>query len=657
MFDSILIANRGEIACRVIRTAQRLGIRTIAVYSDADAGALHVRRADAAFRIGPAAARESYLNIDAIIDAALRTNARAIHPGYGFLSENARFAAACQVAGIVFIGPPASAIRAMGSKIEAKRLMTRSGVPVVPGYQEDEQDLEALETAASKLGFPILIKASAGGGGKGMRVVESKDTFAPALEGARREAQAAFGDDRVLLEKFLLRPRHIEIQVFADGHGNCIHLHERDCSIQRRHQKVIEEAPAPGMTAARRRLMGTAAVKAAKAVGYQGAGTVEFIVEDGAFYFMEMNTRLQVEHPVTEMITGLDLVEWQIRVAAGEKLPLDQSQVPLKGHAIEARLYAEDPEREFLPSTGRLVRLRWPAPSDAVRVDTGVQEGDAVGVFYDPMLAKIIAWGEGRADAVRRLSRALSECQIAGVTTNTALLRAIISQPQFAAGEVHTGFVSEHAADLFRAADPDGAARLRALGAVGWLIGASPVTGGPWDQGDGWQLNLASRATLQFEGPDAPIVAELERVATAWQVTIGPQRFMVEARIDADGTARGQVDGVPMSAHLVSDGRRIYVLSEGRVLQLVLHDPAQAGERERHDGGLISPMPGQVLQVMVEPGTAVRRGQPLVIVEAMKMEHTILAPMDGVVEQICFGAGERVSEGAQLLKLKAPADS
>jgi 3-methylcrotonyl-CoA carboxylase alpha subunit len=657
MFDSILIANRGEIACRVIRTARRLGIRTIAVYSDADADALHVRRADIAIRIGPAPARESYLNIDAIIDAALKGGARAIHPGYGFLSENARFAAACRVAGLVFIGPPEAAIRAMGSKIEAKRLMARSGVPVVPGYQEDEQGAEELEAAAAKLGFPILIKASAGGGGKGMRVVASQLAFAAALDGARREAKAAFGDDRVLLEKYLSRPRHIEMQVFADSHGNCIHLHERDCSIQRRHQKVIEEAPAPGMTAARRRAMGSAAVKAAKAVGYQGAGTVEFIVEDGAFYFMEMNTRLQVEHPVTEMITGLDLVEWQIRVAAGEKLPLEQSQVPLKGHAIEARLYAEDPEREFLPSTGRLVRLRWPVTSDAVRIDTGVQEGDAVGVHYDPMLAKVIAWGEGRAEAIRRLSHALSECQIAGVTTNTALLRAILSQALFVAGQLDTGFVGEHAADLFRAADPDRQARLRALGAVGWLIRTSPPTGGPWDRGDGWQLNLSSRATLQFAGQDVPVVAELERVGNAWQVTIGSRRFVVEARIDADGAAKGQVDGVPLSAQLVTDARRIYLLSDGRVLQLAFHDPAEAGERERHDGGLISPMPGQVLQVMVAPGAAVRRGQPLVIVEAMKMEHTILAPMDGVVEQICFGAGERVNEGAQLLKLKAPSGS
>jgi len=378
MIDSILIANRGEIACRIIRTARRLGIRTIAVYSDADVGALHVSSADVAIRIGPAPARDSYLNIDAIIAAARRSGARAIHPGYGFLSENADFAAACHAAGIVFIGPPVAAIRAMGSKIEAKRLMARSGVPVVPGYQEDDQSSERLQAAAADIGYPVLIKASAGGGGKGMRVVESAEAFVPALQAARREAKAAFGDERILLEKYLSRPRHIEMQVFADSRGNCIHLNERDCSIQRRHQKIIEEAPAPAMTTPRRKAMGAAAVKAAKAVGYQGAGTVEFIVEDGEFFFMEMNTRLQVEHPVTEMITGLDLVEWQIRIAAGEELPLAQSEVQLQGHAIEARLYAEDPQREFLPSTGRLARLRWPASNDTIRIDTGVQEGDAV---------------------------------------------------------------------------------------------------------------------------------------------------------------------------------------------------------------------------------------------------------------------------------------
>ena len=658
VFASVLIANRGEIACRIMRTARRLGIRTIAVYSDADVEALHVRSADLAVRIGPAPARDSYLNMDAIIAAAARSGASAIHPGYGFLSENADFAAACQAAGFVFIGPPEAAIRAMGSKIEAKRLMAGAGVPIVPGYHEDDQESGRLAAAAGKLGYPILIKASAGGGGKGMRVVASPDAFASALEAARREARAAFGDERVLLEKYLSRPRHIEVQVFADRYGNCIHLNERDCSVQRRHQKVIEEAPAPGMTAARRKAMGTAAVRAARAVGYRGAGTVEFIVADGEFYFMEMNTRLQVEHPVTEMITGLDLVEWQMRVAAGEKLPLEQSQVPLRGHAIEGRLYAEDPQRENLPSTGRLLCLRWPEPDGSVRIDTGVQEGDEIGIHYDPLMAKVIAWGEDRAGAIRRLHYALGACRIAGVITNLPLLHAIVSHAEFAAGAVHTGFIAEQAAQLLKAPDADEVVALRALAAVGWLLGArsggdrTPDTRNPWERRDGWQLNLRARATLQFAEGDEPVVVELERERNCWQVSVGTRRVAVEAcRLEA-GTLVGQVDGRPYRARWVADAGRLCVMCEGRTLELKLYDPVQSGERERHGGGLVSPMPGQVLQVMVAVGAAVRRGQPLMIVEAMKMEHTILAPADGVVETVHFSAGERVSEGDQLLKLK-----
>ena len=418
MFGSILIANRGEIACRVLRTARRLGLRSIAVYSDADERALHVELADEAVRIGRAPARESYLDIAAIIAAAQRSGAEAIHPGYGFLSENAEFAAACAQAGIVFVGPPAAAIRAMGSKIAAKRLMESAGVPLVPGYHGDDQDAAQLAAHAAAVGFPVLIKASAGGGGKGMRIVESAGEFRAALEGARREALKAFGDERVLLERYLRRPRHVEIQVFADQHGECIHLHERDCSIQRRHQKIIEEAPAPGLSPAMRERMGAAAVTAARAVGYEGAGTVEFIVADGEFYFMEMNTRLQVEHPVTEMITGLDLVEWQIRVAAGEPLPLSQAAVRSSGHAVEARIYAEDPEREFLPSTGTIAHLRWPQAEPAVRIDSGIRQGDAVTVHYDPLLAKLIVHGHDRETAVRCLQHALRECEVVGVTTN-----------------------------------------------------------------------------------------------------------------------------------------------------------------------------------------------------------------------------------------------
>jgi 3-methylcrotonyl-CoA carboxylase alpha subunit len=662
VFDSILIANRGEIACRVIRTARRLGIRTIAVYSDADAAALHVASADLAIRIGPAAARDSYLNIGAIIEAARRTGAAAIHPGYGFLSENADFAAACKQAGVAFIGPPESAIRAMGSKIEAKRLMARAGVPIVPGYQEDDQETERLRAAATDIGYPVLIKASAGGGGKGMRVVETPEAFVPALEAARREAKAAFGDERVLLEKYLSRPRHIEMQVFADGHGNCIHLNERDCSIQRRHQKIIEEAPAPGMTAQRRKAMGAAAVKAAKAVGYQGAGTVEFIAADGEFYFMEMNTRLQVEHPVTEMITGQDLVEWQIRVAAGEELPLSQTEVALQGYALEARLYAEDPQREFLPSTGRLVRLRWPAVSESVRVDTGVREGDEVGIHYDPMLAKIIAHGADRADAVRTLRHALGECQVGGVTTNVALLQAILAEPDFFKGEVHTGFIAAHAATLAASAVKTEEPRLYAAAAVAWLAksrtGASnAVARGPWEQRDGWQANLPARASLQFVNHGQVVRVELSRAAGGWQASIGPRRLEVQACWIDDDIIEARVDGEPLRITLVEDGERLLVLHAGSTFALEFHDAARSGERERQDGGLVSPMPGQVLQILVAPGTNVRRGQALVIVEAMKMEHTILAPADGVVEAICFNAGDRVSEGAQLLRLKTTSGS
>ncbi|HEU4531428.1 MAG TPA: acetyl-CoA carboxylase biotin carboxylase subunit, partial [Steroidobacteraceae bacterium] len=495
LFESVLIANRGEIACRVIRTARRLGIRTIAVYSDADAGAMHVRMADEALRIGPAPARESYLDVTAILDAARRSGARAIHPGYGFLSENAQFAAACAQAGFVFVGPPPAAITAMGSKIGAKQLMERAGVPIVPGYHGNAQDDATLSAAAAKVGFPVLIKASAGGGGKGMRIVRSAAELAPALSGARREALKSFGDDSLLIERYLTEPRHIEIQVFADSHGGCIHLNERDCSIQRRHQKIIEEAPAPGMTPERRAAMGEAAIRAARSVGYVGAGTIEFIASGDEFYFMEMNTRLQVEHPVTEMTTGVDLVEWQLRIAAGERLPATQADVAPRGHAMEVRLYAEDPARDFVPSTGVLTHLRWPQVDAQTRIDTGVGAGDEITIHYDPMIAKLIVSGTDRAATLRRLRAALAACEVAGVTTNLALLQAIAAQPQFAAGAVHTGFIAEHEQELFQPIEASTRDRLIALAAVGWLLrhdrrpdGRSDggFHAGPWDALDGF---------------------------------------------------------------------------------------------------------------------------------------------------------------------------
>ncbi len=508
MFRKVLIANRGEIACRVIATASRMGIATVAVYSDADRDARHVAMATEAWPIGPAPARDSYLRIDAVIDAARRSGAEAVHPGYGFLSENAEFADACAAAGLVFIGPPAAAIRAMGSKAAAKALMAQAGVPLVPGYHGAAQDPALLAAEAGRIGFPVLIKASAGGGGKGMRVVTDAAAFGPALEGAQREAAASFGDDRVLIEKYLTRPRHIEIQVFADSHGHTVSLFERDCSIQRRHQKVLEEAPAPGMDPERRRSMGDAAVAAARAVGYVGAGTVEFIAEDGAFYFMEMNTRLQVEHPVTEAITGLDLVEWQLRVAAGEPLP---SLAPsITGHAIEARVYAEDPAHDFLPSVGTLVHLRQPTERPGVRVDTGVRQGDAITPNYDPMIAKLIVHGADRADAVRRLRAALDEYEVVGVQTNLALLRGIAATPDFAAADLDTGFIGRHPDLLGAPPPPDALAWAAASLAV--LQPAQDADADPWSLLDSWRMNGTPEQVLEFAAGDQPAQVRAERL-------------------------------------------------------------------------------------------------------------------------------------------------
>ncbi len=659
MFKSILIANRGEIACRVLRTAQRLGFRTIAVYSDADAHALHVALADTALRIGPATARDSYLNIGAIIEAARRAGAEAIHPGYGFLSENADFASACAAAGIVFVGPPAAAMRAMGSKVAAKQLMESAGVPVVPGYHGEDQDVATLAKEAARIGYPVLIKASAGGGGKGMRIVANAGEFGGAVAGAKREALKAFGDDRVLLERYLQRPRHVEIQVFGDKLGHCIHLHERDCSIQRRHQKIIEEAPAPGLSAEMRDRMGAAAVAAATAVGYQGAGTVEFIVADGSFHFLEMNTRLQVEHPVTEMITGIDLVEWQLRVAAGEALSLTQAQVPSSGHAFEARIYAEDPAREFLPSTGTITHLRWPALDDAVRVDTGVREGDAVTVHYDPLLAKLVVHGTDRDAALRRLQRALGHCEIKGVTTNLALLRAISAHPQFQAARLDTGFIAEHHAELSVSPDPGVEAALSAAAVLGSVLSRAAANTrsvnacSPWNAHDGWRLNAPPSITCRFTSQGRAVVVTLTRSTSSWQADVDGRVFAIDARFDEHDLLSVLFEGQRWSLRWLNDSHSVSVIHEGRVLTLTWDDPVAGAARDTHAGGLTSPMPGQVLQVLVTAGEAVRRGQPLMIIEAMKMEHTIVAPADGVVEAVHFVGGERVEEGAPLLDLKA----
>ncbi|HEX6442561.1 MAG TPA: acetyl/propionyl/methylcrotonyl-CoA carboxylase subunit alpha [Stellaceae bacterium] len=660
MFGKILIANRGEIACRVIRTARRLGIASAAVYSEADRDALHVELADEAWPIGPAPARESYLNIPVILEAARSSGAEAVHPGYGFLSENAEFAEACEAAGIVFIGPPASAIRTMGSKAEAKDLMQRHGVPLVPGYHGADQNPARLLDEAERVGFPVLIKASAGGGGRGMRTVGSAAEFAAALAGAKREAEAAFGDGRVLLEKYLARPRHIEVQIFADTHGNTVHLFERDCSIQRRHQKVLEEAPAPGLDMAQRSALTEAAVAAARAVGYVGAGTVEFIAGSGAFYFIEMNTRLQVEHPVTEAVTGLDLVEWQFRVAAGEPLPICQPDLVLRGHAIEARLYAEDPERGFLPQTGTLHGLRFPPP-ELARVDTGVRQGDIVSPFYDPMIAKIISWGEDRAAAAGRLRRALAATAVLGVGTNLAFLSRVAAHPEFVSGAADTGFIERHRAALVppRRPAPDTvlatAALFRLLAREDAAKAAASRSGdpfSPWARVDAWRLNGRGHQELVFrDGTEERLVFARDE-AGSWLLQFDDRAILAEGERRADGAFSMLLDGVRKQITVLDHGAETAVFLDGEGWRLIEIDPlaAHAGE-DPTAGRLTAPMPGRVIQLMVEPGTSVRRGQPLIVIEAMKMEHTVAAPTDGVVEAVRFAPGDLVEEGAELIAL------
>ena len=650
MFKSVLIANRGEIACRIARTARRLGLRVIAVYSNADCGARHVRVADEAHEIGPAAAAQSYLAIDKIIAAAKVAHADCIHPGYGFLAENAGFAQACADAGIAFVGPPPSAIRAMGLKDRAKALMEKTGVPVVPGYHGELQEPKFLQRKAYEIGYPVLIKAVAGGGGKGMRKVDRHADFDAALEAAQREARSAFGDARVLIEKYVASPRHIEVQVFADRYGNTIHLNERDCSLQRRHQKVIEEAPAPGMSAEVRAAMGTAAVAAAKSVGYQGAGTVEFIADgqgglkvDG-FWFMEMNTRLQVEHPVTEAVTGLDLIEWQFRIAAGETLPLKQDQVRLTGHAVEARLYAEDPERGFLPSTGRLMALQFPENKE-VRVDSGFDASDEVTPFYDPMIAKLIAHGQTRIQALDRLAEALDKTIVAGPRSNAGFLATLCRAPDFRAGEFDTDFIDRNLASLGavrqgldRAAAAAGAQALLAQERARLDASArepdEPVS--PWDSSDAFQFSGIRQLSLPLLADGESVTADVVHTAAGPAVTIA-------------GTAPAS-DAVAVVA-----GGAIYVLRHGRQTKVSLRDLALDEANDAGSGGLVrAPMHGKVLAVLVEPGATVKRGQRLAIIEAMKMEHTLHAPIDGSVVEISVMVEGQVAEGAKVMAIAPP---
>ncbi len=666
MFRKILIANRGEIACRVIKTARRLGVATVAVYSEADANARHVRLADEAFLIGPAAARESYLVGERILDVARRTGAEAVHPGYGFLSENAEFAEACEKAGVVFIGPPASAIRAMGSKSAAKALMGAAGVPLTPGYHGDNQDPAFLVQQADQIGYPVLIKASSGGGGKGMRRVDAAADFEAALASCKREAANAFGDEQVLVEKYVLKPRHIEIQVFGDKHGNCAYLFERDCSLQRRHQKLIEEAPAPGMTLERRAAMGQAAVNAAKAVGYVGAGTVEFIAnQDGSFYFMEMNTRLQVEHPVTEMITGLDLVEWQLRVASGQALPLTQEQLEIDGHAIEARVYAEDPDKGFLPSTGRLVHLAPPPESDSVRVDTGVEQGDEITPHYDPMIAKLIVWGADRKQALARMRRALAQYRVVGVSNNINFLSRLVALPSFVNAELDTGLIEREQGLLFPPQEevPDDVWLVAALAELlheqreaNSKLAAAADRGSPWRALDGWRLNGRAERKLALRLQEKLQEVAVVVIPGGYQLVLNGRSVRASGTLGRGGAVHAHLDDSRVTAAVVITGERRHVFYRGHSWPLALVDTLYVGgEGEDVEGGLRAPMPGKVVTLMAEPGAIVEKGAPLLVLEAMKMEHTITAPQKGKVVSFHVAAGDQVADGAELVEFEGAA--
>jgi 3-methylcrotonyl-CoA carboxylase alpha subunit len=673
MFDKILIANRGEIACRVAATARRLGVKSVAVYSDADAGARHVAACDEAVRIGEAAPRDSYLRWERIIEAARATGAQAIHPGYGFLSENEDFAQACADAGIAFIGPPPSAIRAMGLKAESKQLMEKAGVRLVPGYHAADQDPALLRREADRIGYPVLIKASAGGGGKGMRVVMSSQEFDAALASCKREAINSFGDDAVLIERYVQRPRHIEIQVFFDSHGNGVYLFERDCSVQRRHQKVLEEAPAPGMTEERRREMGEAAVAAARAVNYVGAGTVEFICEqDGRFYFMEMNTRLQVEHPVTEAISGHDLVEWQLRVASGEPLPATQADLKIRGHAIEARICAENPEANFLPATGTLSVLKWPAHVSfrrnedgegfhvpaPVRVDTGVDEGDAITPYYDSMIAKLIVWGEDRAQALARLDAALAGTHIAGAVNNVAFLRRVARTDSFAGANLDTALIERERAVLFGQAGLPLDVVAAGVAARAIALQQATVDADPWSRRDGWRMQGASvrRFDLEWQGESLEALLESrhdggallqvgEHAVAFASRALGDDRYDITLGTGAD-TRRFRLSVYQL-------GEQVSVFAGSGSAQVTVVDTlSHAGEGHAEAGRLTAPMPGKVIAYLVKRGDAIKTGQPLAVLEAMKMEHTIAAPRDGTVAELLFAPGDQVSEGGELLTLE-----
>ena len=689
MFKKILIANRGEIACRVAATARRIGVRTVAVYSDADAHAKHVHACDEAVHIGGSAPRESYLRGERILAAAHATGAEAVHPGYGFLSENDVFARACADAGVVFIGPPPVAIRAMGLKAESKRLMEAAGVPLVPGYHGAEQNPLLLKAEAERIGYPVLIKASAGGGGKGMRVVAKPAEFDAALASCQREAAGSFGSDAVLVERYITRPRHIEIQVFADAHGHCVYLFERDCSVQRRHQKVLEEAPAPAMTPERRAQMGAAAVAAARAVGYVGAGTVEFIVEPdgpraaprrpeqantpsggseaqpsvgvGRFYFMEMNTRLQVEHPVTEAITGLDLVEWQLRVAAGEPLPVAQDDLRIDGHAIEARICAENPEADFLPATGTLHVLRTPtatqferpAIANGVRIDSGVREGDSISPHYDSMIAKLIAWGTTREQALARLDRALADTHIVGLHTNVAFLRRCARSRSFAAADLDTALIDRERAVLF--GRPELPLEIAAAGVIARELAAERMleSDDPWSRRDGWRLHGSALRRFDLAVRGRHHVVRLER-RNDGAMRLSADDASWDFAVMSDGLERHDLllDGRRHRLAVYATGERLTVFEADGVAVIDEFDPiAHAADAAGEGGCLAAPMPGRVIALLARAGDVVKKGQALAVIEAMKMEHTLSAPRDGTVAELLHAVGDQVAEGSELLRL------
>ncbi|GAA0289394.1 acetyl/propionyl/methylcrotonyl-CoA carboxylase subunit alpha [Psychrosphaera haliotis] len=669
MFNKILIANRGEIACRVIETAHKMGIRCVAVYSEADADSRHVSMADEAFLIGPAPSKDSYLKYETIIDVAKKAGAQAIHPGYGFLSENSLFAQACADNDIVFIGPPIGAIEAMGSKSAAKIIMEKANVPLVPGYHGDNQDPAFLKAESAKIGYPQLLKAAYGGGGKGMRIVENEKEFDDALASAKREAINGFGNDKMLIERYLTKPRHVEIQVFCDQHGNGVYLAERDCSVQRRHQKVIEEAPAPGLPTEIRIAMGEAAVRAAQAIDYEGAGTVEFLYDvDGSFYFMEMNTRLQVEHPVTEMITGQDLVQWQLQIASGESLPISQQDVAVNGHAFEVRIYAEDPDNDFLPATGHLHYLRQPEQNRHVRVDTGVRENDEVSTFYDPMIAKLIVWDENRERALQRMLRALDDYRIAGVTTNLAFLASLLEHKSFQAADLDTNFITKHNDDLFvsKTKNQEQSLALVALYQLlkqandnATLAETSSDPFSPWHGFTGWKVNEAQQFTVKLtdESGEAHVISA-EQVDNAYTMAIAGNDSVTDSKLVVTGTLTNDelvasIDGHQINVTIADFDNKLTVFNNKDITTFTKDVPVDYANAElEQGGGLTAPMNGTLVDVMVSAGDKVAAEQNLIIMEAMKMEYTIKAPKNGVVKEVFFAPGDLVADGAELIAIE-----